>query len=196
MNFSDVYTLNQQYVVKFDSLTREKVKITDGLEFQLDTRFNRQHHAAEQGTVLAAPYDDDIHVGDIVVCQYLVIEDKNKLGQDSEGFYQLSHREQIFAVLRMDEIIMIDGYILVKPEETEENEYEVNSFGMKVLKAEVKGRETIAVVTHIGSDVTNVEIGDRVKIHKAAQYPLTLNGEKYYRVRSNVGLIWKYKKKI
>jgi hypothetical protein len=194
MTFSDIYTLNEQYVIRFDTLTREKVEITEGLEFKLDTRFNRQHHAAEQGEVLAAPEGDNIHVGDTVVCQYLVVEEKNKLGEDSEGFYQLSHREQIFCVLRMDEIIMIDGYILVKPEETEENEYEENEFGFKVPKAEVKGRETIAVVTHIGNDVTNVEVGDRVKIHKAAQYPLTLNGEKYYRVRSNVGLIWKYKK--
>lgn len=194
MNFSDIYTLNEQYVIKFDSLTRETVKITDGLDFKLDTRFNRQHHAAERGTVLAVPEDSDIYVGDTVICQYLVIEEKNKLGEDSDGFYQISHREQIFCVLRMDEIVMIDGYILVEPEETEENEYEVNDFGLKVPKAEKKGRETIALVTHIGNDVTNVKVGDRVKIHKAAQYPLVINGKKYYRVRSNVGLVFRYKR--
>lgn len=213
MNFSDIHTLNDQYIVKFDSLTRETVKIADGLDFKLDTRFNRQHHAAEKGIVLAVPEDDLIKVGDTVICQYLVIEKKNNVGEDSEGFYQYAQREQIFCVLRdrkilpkiideigiwpmetEQEIIMIDGYILVEPEETEENEYEINAIGMKVLKAERKGRETIATVTHIGNDVTNVEVGDRVKIHKAAQYPLILNGKKYYRVRSNVGLLWKYKK--
>ena len=194
MKYNDIYTLNEQYVVRFDALTRETVDITDNVKFKLDTRFNRQHHAAEEGVIMAAPENDLIQVGDTVICQYLVIEEKNRLSEDSDGYYQLSNREQIFCVLRMDEIIMIDGFILVKPEVTEENEYEKNEFGFKVKKDEVKGRETIATVTHIGNDVTNVEVGDRVKIHKAAQYPITLNGEKYYRVRSAVGLVWKYKK--
>lgn len=198
MKYNDIYTLNEQYIVRFDTLTRETVKV-GGLDFQLDTRFNRQHHAAEEGLVVAAPEDDIIKVGDTAICQYLVIEEKNRLSEDKDGYYQLSTRDQIFCILRekMDsterEIIMIDGMILVKPEETAENEYESNDFGFAVPKAEVKGRETIAVVTHIGNDVTNVKVGDRVKIHKAAQYPITLNGERYYRVRSNVGLVWKYK---
>jgi len=193
MKYNDIITLNEQYVVRFDALTKDTVKV-GALDFKLDTRFNRQHHAAEEGLVVAAPENDIIKVGDTAICQYLVIEEKNRLSEDADGYYQLSTRDQIFCILRMDEIIMIDGMILVKPEETEENEYEENEFGFKTLKAEVKGRETIAVVTHIGNDVTNVKVGDRVKIHKAAQYPITLNGEKYYRVRSNVGLVWKYKK--
>ena len=193
MKYNDIITLNEQYVVRFDALTKDTVKV-GALDFKLDTRFNRQYHAAEEGLVVAAPENDIIKVGDTAICQYLVIEEKNRLSEDADGYYQLSTRDQIFCILRMDEIIMIDGMILVKPEETEENEYEENEFGFKTLKAEVKGRETIAVVTHIGNDVTNVKVGDRVKIHKAAQYPITLNGEKYYRVRSNVGLVWKYKK--
>lgn len=191
--FNDVYTLNNQYVVKFSRLTNDEVNV-NGVDLKIDTRYNRQHHAEVFGEVVATCEDSDVKVGDKVMCQYLVVEDSKRLDQDEEGYYQLAERGQIFAIIRnMNEIIMLDEFILVKPEETDSEEFETNEMGFLVPKKETKGNETMAVVTHVGNSVTNVKVGDRVKLHKSAQYPIEIDGERYYRVRSNVGLIYKFK---
>lgn len=196
MRYKNINTVNNQYIVFFDDVTNNQVDLGGGMMLEIDTKFNRQHHAMEQGIVHAVPDDSDISVGDMVVCQYLVVEENNLLKKADGGYYQIANRDMIFAVLRKNEmeqeIIMLDDYILVKPFETSESDYE-DVGGMLMPKEETRGNETEAVVTHIGSTVINVKVGDRVKLHKSGQYPLTIDGEKYYRVRSSVGIIFKYK---
>lgn len=204
MRYNNVNTVNNNYIVFFDEVTNNVMDLGNGQTLQIDTKFNRQHHATEQGIVYATPEDSDIRVGDTVVCQYLTVEENNLLKKADNGYYQIANRDMVFAVLRKigsggsdgdmikKEIIMLDDFILVKPFETSESDYEEVG-GMMIPKEETKGNETEATVTHIGSKVTNVKVGDRVKLHKSAQYPLTIEGERYYRVRSSVGVIFKYK---
>lgn len=191
--YEDIYTLNNQYIVKFIKLTEDK-QVIGGLELQIDTRYNRMHHASDYAEVMAVMEDDVIKVGDTLIVQYLVVEEKNNVGRDQTGYYQKCDRDQIFCVLRDNEIIMIDGFLLVKPEETDHSEYEEID-GLLLPKDETKGHETLARVTHIGNHVKSVKVGDRVKVHKSAQYPLTINGERYYRIRHDVGLLWRYKER-
>jgi len=191
--YDDIYTVNNQYIVRFKELTNDKM-VVDGLELQIDTRYNRMHYASEQAIVVATMEDDQIEVGDRLILQYLVVEQKNNIGQDEYGYYQTVDRDQIFAIMRgEDEIIMLDGFILVKPELTSSNKYE-DKGGVLMPKAEVSGKERTGTVTHIGNEITNIAVGDRVKLHKSAPYELTINGELYYRIRANVGVLWKYKK--
>jgi len=191
--FNDVYTVNNQYVVKFSRLTNDVLNI-NGVDFKIDTRYNRQHHAEAMGEVVATCENSDIKIGDIALCQYLVVEESKRLDEDDDGYYQLAERNQIFAIIRnMDEITVLDEFILVKPDETDAEEFETNELGFLVPKKETKGNETIATVTHVGNSVSVVKVGDRVRLHKSAQYPIEINGERYYRVRSTVGLIYKFK---
>ena len=191
--YDDIYTVNNQYIVRFKELTNDKM-VVDGLELQIDTRYNRMHYASEQAIVVATMEDDQIEVGDRLILQYLVVEQKNNIGQDEYGYYQTVDRDQIFAIMRgEDEIIMLDGFILVKPELTSSNKYE-DKGGLLMPKAEVSGKERTGTVTHIGNEITNIAVGDRVKLHKSAPYELTINGELYYRIRANVGVLWKYKR--
>ena len=80
--YSEVFALNRQYIVHFKKLTDDRFMVGD-TDLQLDTRYNRMHHATERTTVLAAPKDGDIFVGDELIVQYLVVEEKNRLGRDS-----------------------------------------------------------------------------------------------------------------
>jgi len=191
--YDDIYTVNNQYIVRFKELTNDKM-VVDGLELQIDTRYNRMHYASEQAIVVATMENDVIQVGDRLIVQYLAVEEKNNIYRDNNGYYQHVDRDMIFAIMREnEEIIMLDGFILVKPELTSSNKYEEKG-GLLMPKEEVSGKERTAIVTHIGNEVTNVEVGDRIKLHKSSPYELTINGELYYRIRANVGVLWKYKK--
>jgi len=194
--YDDIYTVNNQYIVRFKELTNDKM-VVDGLELQIDTRYNRMHYASEQAIVVATMENDVIQVGDMLSLQYLAVEKKNNIGQDEYGYYQIIDKDQIHFILReskdkKEEIIMLDKFVLIQPEETDSSDYEEKG-GLLMPKVEVSGKERTGLVTHIGNQVTNVIVGDRVKLHRAAPYPLTINDKKYLRVRSDVGILYKYK---
>ena len=190
MNFNGIATLNKTYIIKFNKLTEDVLKVGD-IELDIDTRYNRQHHAMDRGEVVCTTEDDNIKVGDTALCQYLVVEEKNRYHEDTTGFYQIANRDQIFAILNKDEIKMLDEYVLIDPIEVESGDFEEVD-GILIPRQEKQGKETLGIVVSAGDKVTNVKVGDKVRLHKSAHYPLKIDGKQYYRVRSDVGLLFKY----
>ena len=127
MDFAGIATLNKTYIIRFKKLT-EDIRKVDNVELQIDTRYNRQHHAMDRGEVMATTENDDILVGDTALCQYLVVEEKNRYHEDDEGYYQIANRDQIFAILNKDEIKMLDEYVLIDPIEAWDRDWETTKY--------------------------------------------------------------------
>jgi co-chaperonin GroES (HSP10) len=203
--------MSNHVLIKLDK-ANEKVVMPSGLELWIDISHEPGKHETITGTVVkppdhlfykrgkvqSMPWDIDMELieGDRVWSFYLAvqnaIEDKRFFKVD-ETVYVFINYMSVFVAKRDDQIIMLNGYILVSPHENElEKEYE--------HIVHEKKESQLGVVEHIGSMIreykdpakkdAEVEVGDLVMFTKNSDIPLEYDlhvkfdkGKKFFRMQ-------------
>lgn len=182
------------FFLKIDIDAASKIKV-GGKELFLDTHFNRYHHAVQWGIVEGVPkkvhpqfrYDVEIKKGDKVYFHHFIAHKDNEIQVD--GLFGCNYG-QLYCIARNGEIQMLEEYILVKPVMESEEQYKKQIGDITLfLKANPEEIKQYGVVHHVPKQAAEwgLEKGDCIFFDKNCEYEMTIEGEKYYRMKlSNV----------
>jgi len=203
------------------------IKLKDGGELYIDTSYEPEKHATVTGTVCGLPkklvYTGipnqgmpwktpmELKDGDRVVIYYLSVVNALRPEMmratiiDGQKYVWVQY-QNIFAAVRNNLIVPINGYCLIEPCESPEweaTQKRMESFGMKAVRLNEKsltnvvygrvkylGRPNDAYVDGHTDEGVNINLGDTVVMKKITDLPLEYDlhanidgGKKYWRVQ-------------
>lgn len=111
----------------------DEIRLKDGKKLYLDIRFEEYLNAKTAGEVIAVPEkltfnpdgvvtldwetDMELQVGDVVVYNYLAVKNAIDMGNVfGDGVVAISY-DKIYTAIRGNEVICVNGFILVEPEQ-------------------------------------------------------------------------------
>lgn len=157
------------YVLIEPSRGNDEIILPSGLKLYIDITFEKEKHAVTTGTIIKTPkylvfnrkraavsveFDVDMTLlpGDKVFFHYLVSENCIKDGRYYEvdgRIYFMVKYDRIFCAKRGDEVVMVNGWVLVEP--VEEDVYKTNLILPEYLKKQVSQKE--GIVKYVGPAV-------------------------------------------
>jgi len=223
--------LNNFIFIKLDE-ANDSIKLKNGVNLYIDNSYEPEKHATVTGTVYGVPshlkysgipnkdmpWDTpmEIKLGDKIICYYLSVinalkpENERYVLEGKDRFIFISY-EFIYAVIRDEKIIPVNGYCLIEPCEdpaiTQERE-RMEKLGMELVVLETRTNTHVIFgkVKYVGTPIreyveeehtdegVDVSPGDTVVIRKISDIPLQYElhskldgGARYYRVqRKNI----------
>jgi co-chaperonin GroES (HSP10) len=193
------------YILVRANKEEKYLHLTDDLQIQIDTTFEPEKHSATYGDVVAVceGLDDDLQtemevkVGDRVFFHYLCImnciRDKKYVVSGGVPYFMVSYGS-MFVAKRKEEVVPINGYLLVEPisdgvEEMIDGIYVPESM-------QNRNHKNMGVVRYVGTPLIGEKVlakrGDKIYFTKAANVPLqyelhnSFDGNKtYYRMKND-----------
>lgn len=181
----------------------DEIRLKDGKVLYLDIRFEEYLNARTAGVVVGVPdrltfnptgavtlqWDTDMELreGDTVIFNYLAVKNAIDMGQAfGDGVVAMPY-DSIYTAIRNDEIICVNGYIIVEPEQERivtdlfvpDNAVELSKQIGRVLYAGVpnKGYRIDVLVNGYTSPDNPVKVGDRVMFNWNDAIPIQPNAE-------------------
>lgn len=180
------------FIVKVESTTNNKLKTKSGLELHIDTKFDEFQHRTTEGEVLAVPNNREtpVEVGDtlyfhhhVVVDGGMPISELNKWYMVIYNPYQAAYNQAIaFKSKKTGKVNSIQGWALLDPPEEKEEEA-VKKGEIEVVKLK-KNPITTGVVSFSSKELDEIGVshGDVVGFKKNRDYRIKINGKEYFRV--------------
>jgi hypothetical protein len=181
----------------------DEIRLKDGSTLYLDIRFEEYLNAKTAGEVVAVPdslrfdpkgsvtldwdTDMELQVGDTVVFNYLAVREAMNTGVFLEDGVVLIPYDKIYTALRAGEVVCINGFILVEPEdEVVETFMEIPDNA--ILKSKQLGKVVYAGKPNRGYRIDvllnghtapddPVNVGDRVVFNWNDAIPIQPNAE-------------------
>lgn len=168
-----------------------KIKIA-GTEIIIDLGFNPYRYAVQVGEVAACPmkidrdfiYDVEIRPNDIVYFHHFCVSKENAQVVNGEILYAVKYRD-IYCVIRDGEIIPMQDYVFLSSVLEDESKCKTKSGFW--LKSEP---EPIPLVGKVEATCKKameqgINVGDVVRFLKNSDYEITVEGKKYFRMKSS-----------
>jgi len=218
-------TLVNKVCVKLDP-ENSKIRTKSGVELYVDTTIEKEKHVTRTGEVIAVPKslhkkltdsmpwetDIELQVGDKVVMHYLAVinciaKTKKHMIREGNDLYIFIDYKNIFMVERDGNIIPVNGYVLVEPEEDPAWIEKIERFKkinieIPDLRKSSNKNVVFGRIVYIGSknrryqeeyksdEGYNFEVGDVVIMKRIRNVPMeyayhtrTDNGKTLYRVQ-------------
>jgi hypothetical protein len=215
-------TMGNHIMVKLDQ-ENNVVKTKTGFTLYIDTTFEPEKHTVVTGTVIAIPKnlyakelpwvtENELQVGDKVAMYYMAVmnclsnERKKFIKEFRETFIFIAY-SNIYAAVRKEQIIPINGYILAEPIPDpyfEKKKEEYLAKGIELVELETKKNKDVcfAKAVHVGKpntsykdpnqsdDHINVQPGDDLILKRLRDIPIEYEyhakldgGRKLYRIQ-------------
>lgn len=180
------------FIVKIDSTTQDKITTNSGLELYVDTKFNEFEHRTTEGEVLAIPNNREtpVEVGDKLYFHHHVVVDGGMPISELDKWYMVVYNPHhaaynqaiAFKSKRTGEVHSIQGWALLDPPEAEK-EKEVEEDQIKVVRLK-ENPVTTGVVSFPSKELDEIGVsnGDVVGFKKNRDYRIKIDGKEYYRV--------------
>jgi len=211
-------------VVRLDP-PNDRIRLKSGAELFVDTTYEPEKHVVLTGTVEALPIalgfnggglpwetEMELRVGDRVVMYYLAVinclaKEQKRYIREGEKITIFIKYNNIYAAIRNEKIIPVNGYILAEPLEDPEWERlldEARKKGIQIpdMRGQRKREVTYSKIAYVGKPVkrylgsrqsddgVKVKPGDRVMMRRVRDIPVEYEyhakldgGKKYYRIR-------------
>lgn len=194
----------------------DEIELPGGKKLYIDTSWEVEKHAPTIGEVVKVPnrlifdlrstrrttefdVDMELKVGDMAIYHYLIPENCIKRGeyvQVADEIYFIVNYDQIFCAKRGDEVVMVNGFILVEPvvEDAFTSSVIITPDSLKDKNSPIEG-----IVRYIGAPVRNYlyeldikenadepKVGDRIMFSQDSDIPLqydlhaSLEGKKMF----------------
>ena len=180
------------FIVKIESTTQDKIKTNSGLELYVDTKFNEFEYRTTEGEVLAVPNNREtpVEVGDTLYFHHHVVVDGGMPINELDKWYMVIYNPHnaaynqaiAFKSKRTGKVHSIKGWALLDPPEKEE-EKEVEDNQIKIVKLK-ENPVTTGVVSFPSEELYEIGVsnGDVVGFKKNRDYRIKIDGKEYFRV--------------
>lgn len=178
------------FVVKLPKLTNDEIQLGDQ-KIYIDTKFDEFEHRVNEGEVVHTPlkFDTPVKPGDTLYFHHNVVVNGGMPFADYKDHYVVSFDPKVavnshayaYRPQGTDEIHPLDGWSILAPLFEEEVEH-----AMLDLKAVKRPARTEGKV-HVDSDALRelgVGKGDVVGFRKNMDYVFKIDGEEYFRTRT------------
>lgn len=175
--------------------------LMDGTKIYVDTSFNKEKHSITSGIAVSVcdVIDDSLRTtievipGDIVLFHYLAVmnavRDQKFFECDGRKYYSIPY-DSLYVVKREDQIICLNGFILVTPK----MEHSQDKIGQIFLPDSMISKEQVSrgTVAFLGNPLAGeqevVEPGDEIIFRKSSNVPLEYElhqalKKKYFRMK-------------
>lgn len=178
------------FFLDVDQNTNRTIKLGD-LELYYDPEYRPLENAIQVGKIGALPskvhesyrYDVDLKVGDTVYFHHFIVQKNNEIYY--ENLYGANY-SQIYCAIKDGNIQMLEDFILVKPIKEDESKLE-RKVGSIIIQAKLKVEDIKqhGIVHHVPKQAAEkgIKQGDHIVFDKACEYPLTVEGELFYRMK-------------
>lgn len=150
-----------------------EIVLSNGMKIYMDDRFAKEKHAPTTGIIVGHPGNlvaskmpwtttNEIQVGDYAVysfesAMYALEELHGRVIFDTDGdIYLFIDYEDIFVVKRNEQIVPINGFLLVSPVELKKSE------GFQIVREE-NNSTAFGVVAYVGKKNTNYLFGGKIR---------------------------------
>ena len=182
------------FVVELDKQTKDTIKTDSGLELYIDSKWNEFEHRVTEGPVVSAPlkHKTGVKKGDTLYFHHLVVMNEGQVLTGHEKHYLVRYdpRQTInnqaiaYKSAKSGHIYPLAGWALLEPVEQDE-EPGTTSDLIEVVKLEQpKVRKARVAFDAPWLEELGVGIGDVVGIKKNRDYEITIDENKYFRVRA------------
>ena len=177
--------------VELEKPVHDEIVLQNGAKLYVDSKFNEFKWRVTEGPVVCAPYrhDTGVEEGDTLYFHHLVVVNEGQVltGHDNHYLvrYDPSHTVNNQAIAykskKSGHIYTLAGWTLIKPVENDS----LSSDIIEVVELE-KAPTTRGTVAFSGDYMEDVQVrpGDTVVFRDKMQYKINIDGEDYYRVRS------------
>lgn len=179
-------TAYERVIIKTNKNRNRTKKLSEDVTIEIIGDYNphAKHIVVQDGIVSAVPPEVDkkddieISVGDKVYFHHFGTDEDNSVGED---LYWIRYHDIYCKVSEDGEISMINGWNFMEPESVEEK----TASGIFLTPAQGDSGE-FARITHIHPDLEEqgASIGDRIIFRKDCDYPMIVEGKKYFRIRT------------
>ncbi len=182
------------FVVELDKQTKDTIKTDSGLELYVDSKWNEFEHRVTEGPVVSAPlkHKTGVKKGDTLYFHHLVVMNEGQVLTGYEKHYLVRYdpRQTInnqaiaYKSAKSGHIHTLAGWALLEPVEQDE-EPGASSDVIEIVKLEQpKVRKARVAFDAPWLEELGIGIGDVVGIKKNRDYEITIDGNKYFRVRA------------
>lgn len=182
------------FVVELDKQTKDTIKTDSGLELYIDSKWNEFEHRVTEGPVVSSPlkHKTGVKKGDTLYFHHLVVMNEGQVLTGHEKHYLVRYdpRQTInnqaiaYKSAKSGHIYPLAGWALLEPVEQDE-EPGTTSDVIEVVKLEQpKVRKARVAFDAPWLKELGISIGDVVGIKKNRDYEITIDGNKYFRVRA------------
>lgn len=194
-------TIWDAVIIRAEKDKNAKVKVGDQV-IDIVTKFDQWGHATTDGVVVSAPVKlskgGQVRVknGDKVYCHHFLTSEQNEVEIDGEVLYRMDHRE-VYCTINEGNVEMIGEWnfceALREQEEgfTYENDSDTGTVMKKsasgiIVDTDVKHDVKWAVIKHLSDEAKEEGLneGDHVLYRKDCDYEMTVEGKKYFRIRT------------
>jgi len=182
------------FVVELDKQVKDKITTEGGLELYVDSKFNEFEYRVTEGPVVCSPlkYDTGVEPGDTLYFHHLVVLNEGQVltGHDKHFLVRYDDKHTInnqaiaYKSEKSGHIYTLGGWALLTPVE-DDPEDDVKSDIIEIVKlTESPVRKARIAFDAPWLEELGVSCGDVVGIKKNRDYEITIDGVKYFRVRT------------
>jgi len=177
--------LIDEYIVRTEHESKKEKDLGNGQKIIIPGDWNpyEEDNYSHEGVVLSVPKgasDGKLHpieVGDTVYFLYTIVD--NKL----EGDKYRCDKNEIFAYKRDGKLYMVDGWNFIQPIEESEDQTMVNGIYIKSTPDKVERMGRVYACDEWMQE-QEVRVGDIVMFRPDREYPMYVEGELVYRIRT------------
>ena len=182
------------FVVELDKQTKDTIKTDSGLELYIDSKWNEFEHRVTEGPVVSSPlkHKTGVKKGDTLYFHHLVVMNEGQVLTGHEKHYlvrydprhTINNQAIAYKSAKSGHIYPLAGWALLEPVEQDE-EPGTTSDVIEIVKLEQpKVRKARVAFDAPWLEELGVGIGDVVGIKKNRDYEITIDENKYFRVRA------------
>ena len=182
------------FVVELDKQLKDTIKTDSGLELYVDSKWNEFKHRVTEGPVVCAPlkHDTGVEPGDTLYFHHLVVLNEGQVltGHNKhflvryDGEHTINNQAIAYKSAKSGHIHPLAGWALLEPVEQDE-EPGTTSDVIEIVKLEQpKVRKARVAFDAPWLEELGIGVGDVVGIKKNRDYEITIDENKYFRVRA------------
>ena len=186
--------MRNNFVVHLENTMVDHVELSNGVSLYIDTTYDEFKHRVNEGEVAYIPYNynTDIEPGDTVYFHHLVVLNGGQKLPGYDDHYVVFYNpetvvnSQVIAYRKKDSgsVIPMKGWSILKY--VEEPDKELKSDVIELVKLQEDNTPSKGAVAFDSEDIKDLglKVDDVVGFAKNMDYRFKIDGDEYYRVRT------------
>lgn len=186
--------MRNNFVVHLENTMVDQVELSNGVSLYIDTKYDEFKHRVNEGEVAYIPYNynTEIETGDTIYFHHLVVLNGGQKLPGHDNHYVVFYNpdtvinSQVIAYRKKgsNSVIPMSGWSILK--HVDEPEKELKSSVIELVKLKEDNTPSKGAIAFDSEDIKTLElnVGDVVGFAKNMDYRFKIDGDEYYRVRT------------